>query len=410
MKKNASPNYKYSPSHYSPSHYRAISSSCIDANIGLTEDQIEYRQAALTFAQTELAPKMQEWDMTEEFPLDIIRKSAELGFGGLFVSEDYGGLGLKRADGSVVFEALSQGCMVTSAYITIHNMVNAMIDTFGTPAQREEHCTALCSMDKLASYCLTEPGSGSDAAALATTARKEGSKYIVNGSKAFISGAGATDLLVTMCRTGDKSAKGISALIIDPHSPGVSFGQKEAKVGWNSQPTCIVNFDDVEVPGDNLLGAEGEGFNLAMHGLNGGRINIASCSLGAAQQCMEDVLHYTNDRKAFNKPLVANQHIQFKLAEMATSLTTSRLIVRQAAHALDNKDPNYVALCAMCKLYATEQCYTLCDDALQLHGGYGYLKSYPVQQFWRDTRVNRILEGTSEVMHMLVARDLLKHL
>ena len=261
----------------------------------------------------------------------------------------------------------------------------------------------------LASYCLTEPGSGSDAAALSTTAKRDGSKFILNGSKAFISGAGATELLVAMVRTGGKGPKGVSAMIIDTATPGISYGQKEKKVGWNNQPTCVVNFDDVEVPEENLLGVEGQGFNLAMHGLNGGRINIASCSLGAAQQALEDVLHYTTDRKAFNQPLNANQHVQFKLAAMATDLTTSRLMVRQAAKALDAKEPNAVALCAMCKLYATERLFHLCDEALQLHGGYGYLKSYRVQQFWRDVRVHRILEGTSEVMHMLVARDLLKH-
>lgn len=389
---------------------RGISSSCIDPNIGLTTDQIEYRDAALNFAKTELAPYMQIWDLSEEFPIETIKKSAELGFGGLFVSPDYGGLSLPRHDGSVIFEALSQGCVTTASYITIHNMVNAMIDTFGTEDQRAKYCSELSTMEKLASYCLTEPGSGSDAAALVTKATTDGSKYVVNGSKAFISGAGVTDLLVVMLRTGGKGPKGVSALIIDTATPGISYGQKEKKIGWNNQPTCVVNFDDVEVPCENLLGAEGQGFNLAMHGLNGGRINIASCSLGAAQQCLEDVLHYTNDRKAFNQPLNANQHVQFKLAEMATELTTARLIVRQAAKSLDSKEPNAVALCAMCKLYATERLFKVCDDALQLHGGYGYLKSYPVQQFWRDSRVHRILEGTSEVMHMLVARDLLKHL
>ena len=389
---------------------RAFTSSCISPDIGLTDEQKEYREAAINFAKTALSPKMQEWDLTEEFPIDVIKQSAELGFGGLFVSEEFGGLGLKRLDGSVVFEALSQGCVSTSAFITIHNMVNAMIDSFGTNEQREKFIPDLCAMNKLASYCLTEPGSGSDAAALVTSAKREGNKYIVNGSKAFISGAGATDLMVVMTRTGSKGPKGISALIMDARQPGITFGQKEKKVGWNNQPTCIVNFDDVEVPVENLLGKEGEGFNLAMHGLNGGRINIASCSLGAAQQCMEDVLQYTNDRKAFSQPLHGFQNVQFKLADMATKLTTSRLIIREAARALDNKDANAVAMCAMCKLYATENLFDLIDEALQLHGGYGYLKSYPVQQFWRDTRVNRILEGTSEVMHMIVARDLLKHL
>ncbi|XP_072449086.1 isobutyryl-CoA dehydrogenase, mitochondrial isoform X2 [Chiloscyllium punctatum] len=335
-----------------------------------------------------------------------MRKAAQLGFGGIYVRQDVGGSGLSRVDTSIIFEALSTGCASTTAYISIHNMCAWMIDAFGSEEQRHMHCPKLCSMEKFASYCLTEPGSGSDAASLITTARQDGDSYILNGSKAFISGGGDTDLYVLMCRTGDKGPKGISCLLVEKGTPGLSFGKKEKKVGWNSQPTRAVIFEDCAVPVGNLIGKEGDGFSIAMHGLNGGRINIASCSLGAAYASILLTQDYLKVRKQFGKPLASSQYLQFKLAEMATGLVAARLLVRNAAAALQEGRQDAVALCAMAKLFATDECFTICNQALQMHGGYGYLKDYAVQQFVRDIRVHQILEGTNEVMRMLISRNL----
>ncbi|XP_018079778.1 acyl-CoA dehydrogenase family member 8 L homeolog isoform X1 [Xenopus laevis] len=355
-----------------------------------------------------MAPHMALWDEKEIFPVETMRKAAQLGFGGIYTQTDVGGSGLSRLDTSIIFEALSTGCVSTTAYMSIHNMCVWMIDTFGNEEQRHRFCPSLCSMDKFASYCLTEPGSGSDAASLLTSAKRDGDCYVLNGSKAFISGGGDTDVYVVMCRTGGSGARGISCLVVEKGTPGLSFGKKEKKVGWNSQPTRAVIFEDCVVPVKNRLGVEGQGFSIAMKGLNGGRINIASCSLGAAHASVLLTRDHLAVRKQFGEPLAHNQYLQFKLADMATRLVTSRLIVRHAADALQNGTGDAATLCAMAKLFATDECFKICNQALQMHGGYGYLKDYAVQQFVRDIRVHQILEGTNEVMRMIVARSILQ--
>ncbi|KAJ7995513.1 hypothetical protein DPEC_G00245360 [Dallia pectoralis] len=382
-------------------------SSCIDPSHGLSMEQKDFQKMAFDFAANEMAPNMAEWDEKEIFPVETMRKAAQLGFGGIYVQPEVGGSGLSRLDTSIIFEALSTGCVSTTAYISIHNMCNWMIDTYGTTEQRERFCPELCTMNKFASYCLTEPGSGSDAASLITTAKLEGDHYVLNGSKAFISGGGDTDVYVVMCRTGGKGAKGISCVVVEKDTPGLSFGKKEKKVGWNSQPTRAVIFEDCLVPVSNRMGQEGQGFNIAMNGLNGGRINIASCSLGAAHACVHLARDHLLVRKQFGETLSNNQFLQFKLAEMATKLVASRLLVREAAMALQEGRSNAVSLCSMAKLFVTDECFNICNQALQMHGGYGYLKDYAVQQFVRDIRVHQILEGTNEVMRMLIARSLL---
>uniref|UniRef100_A0AAY4AN84 Isobutyryl-CoA dehydrogenase, mitochondrial n=1 Tax=Denticeps clupeoides TaxID=299321 RepID=A0AAY4AN84_9TELE len=387
--------------------HRRVGCSVVTISHGLTDEQKEFQKVALDFASNEMAPQMAEWDLKEIFPVETMRKAAQLGFGGIYVRPDVGGTGLSRLDTSVIFEALSTGCTSTTAYISIHNMCAWMIDTFGNTEQRQQFCPDLCSMEKFASYCLTEPGSGSDAASLLTGAQRKGDHYILNGSKAFISGAGDTDVYVVMCRTGGKGAKGISCLVVEKGTPGLSFGKKEKKVGWNSQPTRAVIFEDCAVPVANRLGEEGQGFTIAMKGLNGGRINIASCSLGAAHACVRLARDHLRVRKQFGETLSSSQFLQFKLAEMATRLVASRLMVRQAAVALEESRSDAVALCSMAKLFATDECFMICNQALQMHGGYGYLKDYAVQQFVRDIRVHQILEGTNEVMRMIIARSLL---
>uniref|UniRef100_A0A670JX93 Isobutyryl-CoA dehydrogenase, mitochondrial n=1 Tax=Podarcis muralis TaxID=64176 RepID=A0A670JX93_PODMU len=382
--------------------------------VSALKEQKEFQKVAFDFAAKEMAPHMAEWDEKEIFPVETVRKAAQLGFGGIYVQPDVGGSGLSRLDTSIIFEALSTGCVSTTAYISIHNMCNWMIDTFGTEEQRHKFCPSLCSMEKLSSYCLTEPGSGSDAASLLTSARKKGDTYILNGSKAFISGGGDTDLYVVMCRTGGPGPKGISCLILEKGTPGLSFGKKEKKMGWNSQPTRAVIFEDCAVPVANRLGEEGTGFNIAMKGLNGGRINIASCSLGAAHASVLLARDHLNVRKQFGELLASNQvtsscdSLSFRLAEMATRLVAAPLMVRNAAQALQEGREDAVALCSMAKLFATDECFAICNQALQMHGGYGYLKDYAVQQFVRDIRVHQILEGTNEVMRMIVARNLLQ--
>ncbi|XP_034460027.1 isobutyryl-CoA dehydrogenase, mitochondrial [Hippoglossus hippoglossus] len=388
------------------SHRRGIA-SCVDPAHGLTDEQREFQKVAFDFAANEMAPHMAEWDQKEIFPVETMRKAAQLGFGGIYVQPDVGGSGLSRLDTSVIFEALSTGCVSTTAYISIHNMCAWMIDTFGNNEQRERFCPDLCSMEKLASYCLTEPGSGSDAASLLTSAQRQGDHYILNGTKAFISGGGDTDVYVVMCRTGGKGPKGISCVVVEKGTPGLNFGKKEKKMGWNSQPTRAVIFEDCAVPVSNRLGEEGQGFSIAMKGLNGGRINIASCSLGAAHACVQLARDHLLVRKQFGETLSNNQFLQFKLAEMATKLVASRLLVREAATALQESRSDAVFLCSMAKLFATDECFDICNQALQMHGGYGYLKDYAVQQFVRDIRVHQILEGTNEVMRLIISRNLL---
>jgi len=379
-----------------------------DGYFGLTSDQKLLRETALKFAAERFEPKASEWDQKEIFPVKELREAAELGFGGIYTRDDVGGSGLNRLDAAIIFEALSSGCVSTTAYISIHNMCCGLIDTFGSQEQRQKYLPSLTSMKHFASYCLTEPGSGSDSAALLTKATKDGEYYRLNGSKAFISGGGESDIYLIMVRTGDSSPKGISCILVEKGTSGLSFGKKEKKLGWNSQPTRAVILEDCKVPVKNLIGKEGEGFKIAMKALDGGRVNIASCSLGGAQKCLDIAVNYTKGRKQFGQAISNFQSIQFKLADMATSLTTSRLMVRQAAQALDTQDPAATTLCAMAKLYTCDVAFNVCDQALQMHGGYGYLKDYPIERYLRDVRVHRILEGSDAVMRIIIARNLLK--
>jgi alkylation response protein AidB-like acyl-CoA dehydrogenase len=377
-------------------------------DFNLTEDQRAIEDAARAFAAAELAPHSARWDAESHFPVDVLRKAAELGFAGLYVQEDVGGSALSRLDASIVFEQLAYGDVSTAAFISIHNMASWMIDRFGGDELRRRYLPKLTTMEFIASYCLTEPGSGSDAAALATTARKDGDQYVLNGSKAFISGAGTSDVYVVMVRTGGPGPKGISALVVGKDTPGLSFGAQEKKMGWKSQPTAQVNFDDCRVPEANLIGAEGEGFRFAMAGLDGGRINIASCSLGGAGLALDTAKAHLETRKQFGSPLKDFQGLQWRLADMATELDAARLMVRRAAHALDNRDPKATQYCAMAKRLATDTGFEVANQALQLHGGYGYLADFPLERIVRDLRVHQILEGTNEIMRVITARELLR--
>lgn len=382
-------------------------SNIIDPADGLDEDRQSIQELAMSFAAKELAPYMLQWDKEEHFPRDTLKAAAELGFGGIRINEKFGGSNLSCLDASIIYEALSTGCTSTTAFLTIHNMVQGLIETYGSDELQNRFLPELVTCEKIASYCLTEPNSGSDAASLGTTAKRDGDFYVLNGSKMFISGGGESDLYAVMARTGDKSPRGITCILVENGTPGLEFGKKEDKVGWNSQPTRAVLFDQCKVPVLNRVGEEGQGFNIAMNALNGGRISISSCSLGAAYQSIQVSLDHVRDRKQFGRPLAEFQNTQFKLAEMATDLIASRLLVRTAAQAIDDESPNAPSLAAMAKLQATDKCFDICNTALQLHGGYGYLKDYPVQQFMRDTRVHQILEGTNEVMRMIIARNLL---
>ncbi|CAG0884478.1 unnamed protein product [Darwinula stevensoni] len=375
----------------------------LDSASGLTTEQKHIQEVALNFARNEMLPRMAEWDEKEIFPTDVLKRAAKLGFGAIYVKEDSGGTGLNRLDASIIFEALSQGCVSTTAYISIHNMCAWMIDQYGNEAQKKQYIPKLASMERFSSYCLTEPGAGSDAASLSTTAKRDGDHYILNGSKMFISGSGESSLYLIMCRTGGSGPKGITCVLVENGAPGLSFGKKEKKVGWNSQPTKALILEDCRVPVTNRLGEEGQGFSIAMNGLN------ASCSLGAAQASLELATEYVKVRKQFGKALAEFQDPQFKLAQMATGLVASRMMVRNAAMALQSGHKDAVSLCAMAKLFATQTCSKLVNTALQLHGGYGYLKDYAVQQYWRDLRVHEILEGTSEVMKIIIAKNLLHH-
>jgi hypothetical protein len=374
----------------------------------LTDDQRAIEDAARAFAEAELAPHSARWDEEKHFPVDVLRKAAELGFAGLYVQEDVGGSALSRLDASIVFEQLSYGDVTTAAFISIHNMASWMIDRFGSDELRRRYLPKLTSMEQIASYCLTEPGSGSDAAAMKTTARKDGADYVLNGSKAFISGAGSSDVYVVMARTGGEGARGVSAFVVEKGWPGLSFGAQEKKMGWNAQPTAQVNFDDCRVPEANRIGEEGEGFKFAMAGLDGGRINIASCSLGGAGFALDTTKAYLESRKQFGQALKEFQGLQWRFADMATDLDAARLMVRRAAHALDQKNPKASQYCAMAKRFATDAGFEVANQALQLHGGYGYLKDFPLERIVRDLRVHQILEGTNEIMRVIIARELFR--
>ncbi len=377
-------------------------------DFALNEDQVAIQDAARAFAEGQLAPHSAEWDEKKHFPVDVLRQAAELGFAGIYVNEDVGGSGLSRLDASIIFEALSYGDVPTAAYLTIHNMASWMIDRFGSDDLRKRYLPRLTTMQLIASYCLTEPGSGSDAANMRTTAKLDGDHYVLNGGKAFISGGGVSDVYVVMARTGGEGAKGVSAFVVEKGTEGLSFGANERKMGWNAQPTAQVNFDNCRVPVANRIGQEGEGFRFAMMGLDGGRLNIASCSLGGAQFALDTAKAYMETRSQFGKALKDFQALQFKLADMATELEAARLMVRRAAHALDNRHPEATKLCAMAKRFATDAGFQVANDALQLHGGYGYLQDYPLERIVRDLRVHQILEGTNEIMRVIIAREMFR--
>jgi len=376
-------------------------------DFSLTEEQQAFKDLAASFARDEMEPFAREWDEASVFPFETLRKAAALGFGGIYVREDVGGSALARLDAAIIFEELSKGCTSTAAYISIHNMASWIIDRFGSDQLREEYLPGLCSMELFASYCLTEPGSGSDAASLRTRAVRDGDHYVLNGSKAFISGGGVSDVYVVMVRTGGEGPRGISCLVVDKDTPGLSFGAQEVKLGWKSQPTAQVNFEDCRVPVSNLVGSEGEGFKIAMAGLDGGRLNIGACSIGAAQTCLDRTLDYMKERKQFGKALAEFQALQFRLADMVTELEASRLLLHKAATLVDAKTPDATATAAMAKRLATDTGFEVVNAALQLHGGYGYLRDYPIERFLRDVRVHQILEGTNEIMRLIIARGLL---
>ncbi|ELY2120687.1 acyl-CoA dehydrogenase family protein [Vibrio parahaemolyticus] len=373
----------------------------------LNEDQRAFADTAQQFSLERLAPMASEWDEKQIFPKDVLREAGELGFLSLYTPEAHGGLGLSRLDASIVFEQLSMGCTSTTAFMTIHNMVSWMVASFATEDVRAKYCPKLVTGEWLGSYCLTEPNAGSDAASLTTTASKKGDTYVLNGGKAFISGAGETDVLVVMARTGEAGAKGVSAFVVPAQADGISYGRKEPKMGWNSQPTRAVTFENVVVPASHLLGEEGQGFIFAMKGLDGGRINIATCSVGTAQQALNQATQYMQERKQFGKSLAQFQALQFKLADMATELVAARQLVRYAASKLDRGDSDATTYCAMAKRFATDVGFQICDQALQIYGGYGYIKEYPMERYFRDVRVHQILEGTNEIMRLIIARRLL---
>jgi alkylation response protein AidB-like acyl-CoA dehydrogenase len=374
----------------------------------LTEDQLAIQEMAQKFTADAITPFASEWDEKHIFPRDTIKQAAGLGFGGIYVSEESGGIGLGRLESAIIMEAMAYGCPSTSAFISIHNMASWMIDTYGSQAVKDKYLLDLVPMEKIASYCLTEAGAGSDAASLKTKAVRDGDDYIVNGSKQFISGGGENEIYVTMTRTSDDGAKGVTCLVIEKDMEGVSFGAQEKKLGWHSQPTAQVNFDNVRVPVENRVGDEGEGFRIAMAGLDGGRLNIGACSLGGAQRCLDEAVNYTKERKQFGKAISDFQNTQFMLADMATDLEASRALLYLAAAKVTEGAPDKTKFAAMAKRLATDNGSKIVNDALQLFGGYGYLQDYPIERFWRDLRVHSILEGTNQVMRMIVSRELLR--
>jgi alkylation response protein AidB-like acyl-CoA dehydrogenase len=373
----------------------------------LSEDQRAFQATARQFARDEMMPHARDWDENETFPAETLRKAAALGFGGIYVKDDVGGSALSRLDATIIFEELAQGCTSTAAYISIHNMSAWMIDAFAGAPQRKRWLPKLCSMEHFASYCLTEPGAGSDAASLSTKARRDGDHYVLDGAKAFISGGGMSDVYVCMVRTGEAGPKGISCIVVEKGTPGLSYGAQEKKLGWKSQPTAMVMFENCRVPADNLIGTEGQGFKIAMAGLDGGRLNIAACSIGGAQFCLDRTLEYMRERKQFGSRLSDFQALRFKIADYATELEAARLMVRRAAHAVSAGEPGATRLAAMAKRFATDIGFEAVNGCLQLHGGYGYLRDHPIERVMRDVRVHQILEGTNEVMRLIVSRDLL---
>ena len=377
-------------------------------DFNLSEDQRAIQDAARAFAAAELAPHSACWDEDKHFPVDVLRQAAALGFAGIYVQEDVGGSALSRLDATLVFEALSGGDVATAAFLSIHNMASWMIDRFGSEALRRKYLPRLTTMELIASYCLTEPGAGSDAASLRTTARLDGDHYVLNGAKAFISGAGTSDIYVVMARSGGDGAAGVSTFVVEKGAAGLSFGAQERKMGWASQPTAMVHFDNVRIPIENRVGDEGQGFRIAMMGLDGGRLNIAACSLGGAGLALELATDYLANRRQFGRALRDFQGLQFKLADMATELEAARLMVRRAAQALDAGDPAATKLCAMAKRFATDTGFEVANQALQLHGGYGYLKDYPLERIVRDLRVHQILEGANEIMRVIIAREMFR--
>ncbi|EIF8960140.1 acyl-CoA dehydrogenase [Vibrio parahaemolyticus] len=373
----------------------------------LNEDQLAFAEVAKQFADQMLAPHAAEWDENHHFPKDVLRQAGELGFLSIYTPPEHGGLGLSRLDAAIIFEQLAMGCTATTAFMTIHNMATWMITSFAKTEVAQQFSADLISGEKLASYCLTEPNAGSDAASLTTSAVREGDEFVLNGAKVFISGAGDTDVLVVMARSCGEGAGGVSAFVVPADVEGISYGKKEAKMGWNCQPTRMITFENVRIPADYLLGAEGEGFKFAMLGLDGGRINIATCSVGTAQQALNEAKQYMTERKQFGRSLAQFQALQFKLADMATELVAARQMVRLAAAKLDAQHAEKSAYCAMAKRFATDVGFKVCDQALQIHGGYGYIKEYPVERHFRDVRVHQILEGTNEIMRLIISRRLL---
>ncbi|EHY8548781.1 TPA: acyl-CoA dehydrogenase family protein [Vibrio parahaemolyticus] len=373
----------------------------------LNEDQLAFAEVAKQFADQMLAPHAAEWDENHHFPKDVLRQAGELGFLSIYTPPERGGLGLSRLDAAIIFEQLAMGCTATTAFMTIHNMATWMITSFAKTEVAQQFSADLISGEKLASYCLTEPNAGSDAASLTTSAVREGDEFVLNGAKVFISGAGDTDVLVVMARSCGEGAGGVSAFVVPADCEGISYGKKEAKMGWNCQPTRMITFENVRIPADYLLGEEGEGFKFAMLGLDGGRINIATCSVGTAQQALNEAKQYMTERKQFGRSLAQFQALQFKLADMATELVAARQMVRLAAAKLDAQHAEKSAYCAMAKRFATDVGFKVCDQALQIHGGYGYIKEYPVERHFRDVRVHQILEGTNEIMRLIISRRLL---
>ncbi|HCE1806521.1 TPA: acyl-CoA dehydrogenase family protein [Vibrio parahaemolyticus] len=373
----------------------------------LNEDQLAFAEVAKQFADQMLAPHAAEWDENHHFPKDVLRQAGELGFLSIYTPPEHGGLGLSRLDAAIIFEQLAMGCTATTAFMTIHNMATWMITSFAKTEVAQQFSADLISGEKLASYCLTEPNAGSDAASLTTSAVRDGDEFVLNGAKVFISGAGDTDVLVVMARSCGEGAGGVSAFVVPADIEGINYGKKEAKMGWNCQPTRMITFENVRIPADYLLGEEGEGFKFAMLGLDGGRINIATCSVGTAQQALNEAKQYMTERKQFGRSLAQFQALQFKLADMATELVAARQMVRLAAAKLDAQHAEKSAYCAMAKRFATDVGFKVCDQALQIHGGYGYIKEYPVERHFRDVRVHQILEGTNEIMRLIISRRLL---
>jgi alkylation response protein AidB-like acyl-CoA dehydrogenase len=376
-------------------------------DFALSDDQRAFQATARQFAREQMMPFAREWDENEIFPIEALRKAAALGFGGIYLKDDVGGSALSRLDATIIFEELAQGCTSTAAYISIHNMAAWMIDAFGGEVQRQRFLPKLCTMANFASYCLTEPGAGSDAAGLGTRARREGGSYVLDGSKAFISGGGVSDIYVCMVRTGAAGAKGISCIVVEKGTKGLSFGAPEKKLGWKSQPTAMVVFENCRVPAENLIGQEGQGFKIAMAGLDGGRLNIAACSIGGAQFCLDRTIDYMRERKQFGSRLSDFQALRFRVADYATELEAARLLLRRAASAVSESEPGATRLAAMAKRLATDIGFETVNGCLQLHGGYGYLRDHPIERVLRDVRVHQILEGTNEIMRVIVSRDLL---